>query len=130
MGISDSFCKNNKVSVKWGQLHFTHPSSNPLALESCKRRQDREHDSADAVTSDITTQVDEVGRNSPVRSLFDFVAVVEVFTQRVGLDVVLVQDVKVQRLGPPFHVGRAGRRRPAMHYRALARPVEAFCGYV
>ena len=20
MGISDSFCKNNKVSVKWGQL--------------------------------------------------------------------------------------------------------------
>jgi hypothetical protein len=26
-------------------------------------------------------------------------------------------------------VGRAGRRRPAMHYRALARPVEAFCSH-
>ena len=22
----DSFCKNNKVSVKWGQLHFTDPA--------------------------------------------------------------------------------------------------------
>ena len=41
-------------------LDLTNPSSNPLSLESCKRRQDRENDSADSVTRDITTKVNEV----------------------------------------------------------------------
>ena len=57
---------------------------------------------------------------------FDFLAVVEVSAQRVGLGVVLVQDVQVQRFGPPVMAGCAGRRGPTVHDRALAPSSCAF----
>src|SRR5690554_216272 len=51
--------------------------------------------------------------------LFDFFTVIEVFTQRIGFTVMLMQDVKVQRLRPPIHdiavFGGVG----TMHYRTL-----------
>jgi hypothetical protein len=47
--------------------------------------------------------------------LLDLFAVVEVRPQRIGLAVVLVQDVEVQGLGPPIHVRHAGRCSAAVH---------------
>ena len=49
----------------------------------------------------------------------DFFSVIEVRAQGVGLAVVLVKDVQVQRFGPPIHAGRAGGRVAAVHHRAL-----------
>ena len=51
---------------------------------------------------------------------FDLVAVVKARIHRVGFAVVLVQDVEVQRLGPPIHLGHSGRSHATMHHRALA----------
>ena len=56
----------------------------------------------------------------------DGVPIVKRRPHRVGLAVVLMQDVKVQRLGPPIHVGHLRRRGTAMHHRALARSTRAF----
>jgi hypothetical protein len=50
---------------------------------------------------------------------FDFLAVVEVLDDGVGLAVVLVQDVEVQRLGSPVHDFCAGGI-AAVHYRTFA----------
>jgi hypothetical protein len=47
--------------------------------------------------------------------LLEFLAIVEVLTQRVGLAVVLVQDVEVQGLGPPVQLGHVRRGRSAVH---------------
>ena len=47
--------------------------------------------------------------------LLEFLAIVEARAQRVGLRVVLVQDVQVQGLGPPVHVGHIGRGHTAVH---------------
>ena len=52
--------------------------------------------------------------------LLEFFAIVEVGAQRVGLGVVLVQDVEVQRLGPPVHVRTLSRRHAAVHDGAFA----------
>ena len=52
--------------------------------------------------------------------LFHFIAVVEGLPHRVGLAIVLVEDVKVERLGPPSHVGIACGGIAAVHHWALA----------
>ena len=57
---------------------------------------------------------------------FDFFTVVKAGAQRVGLGVVLVQDVQVEGVGPPVLAGRAGRRGPTVHDRALAPSSCAF----
>jgi hypothetical protein len=49
----------------------------------------------------------------------DFLAVVEA-GQRIGLAVVLVQDVEVEGFGPPVHLRHACRGDAAMHDGALA----------
>ena len=51
--------------------------------------------------------------------LLNFLAVVEARAHRVGLGIMLVQDVEVQRLRPPFHIGHAGLCRTAMHHRTF-----------
>ncbi len=51
--------------------------------------------------------------------LLQLLAIVEVGAQRVGLAVVLMEDVEVQRLGPPLDVRRADARVAAVHDRAL-----------
>jgi hypothetical protein len=53
----------------------------------------------------------------------DLFPIVEALSHRVGLGIVLVQDVEVQRLGPPLHVRHAGRRGAAVHHRAFAGSV-------
>ena len=50
--------------------------------------------------------------------LLDLLAVVEVLAHRVGLGVVLVQDVEVEGVGPPVHDRCAARRHCAVHHRA------------
>ncbi len=50
----------------------------------------------------------------------EFFAIVEVSPHRVGLGVVLVQDVEVQRLGPPVHARHGHRSYAAMHHGAPA----------
>ena len=50
-------------------------------------------------------------------------AIVEVGAKRVRLAVMLVQDVEVQRTGPPIGVRRRGRGMAAMHHRAFAGAV-------
>ena len=50
----------------------------------------------------------------------EFFTIVEVSPHRVGLGVVLVQDVEVQRLGPPVHARHGHRSYAAMHHGAPA----------
>ncbi len=54
--------------------------------------------------------------------LLDLFAVVEAL-ERVGLGVMLMQDVEVQRLWPPIHHGLAGRGLAAVNHRAFANVV-------
>ena len=51
---------------------------------------------------------------------FHFLAVVETQPHRVGFGVVLVQDVQVQRLGPPSLIGLTGGGVATVHDGALA----------
>src|SRR5690606_21361646 len=48
-----------------------------------------------------------------------FLAVIEA-GQRIGLAVVLVQDVEFEGVGPPLHVGLRNLRGASMHYRTFA----------
>ena len=51
--------------------------------------------------------------------LFDFFGVIEIFAERINLGVMLVQDVKIQRIGPPIgHRGAQGGL-TAMHDRTF-----------
>jgi hypothetical protein len=52
--------------------------------------------------------------------LLQFLAIVETRAQRIGLAVVLVQDVEVQGLRPPVHAGHVRRGHSAVHDGALA----------
>ena len=51
--------------------------------------------------------------------LLELLAVIEAGTHRVGLVILLMQDVQAQRLRPPVHVRHAGRGGAAMHDRTL-----------
>ncbi|MNY20377.1 hypothetical protein D3C86_1538520 [compost metagenome] len=52
--------------------------------------------------------------------LLDLFPIVEGLAQRVGLAVVLVEDVEVEGIRPPIHARVAGGRIGAVHHRALA----------
>ncbi len=51
--------------------------------------------------------------------LFEFFAVVEILAQRVGFDVVLMEDVEIQCIRPPIHDRGAQCGHTAMHDRAF-----------
>ncbi|MPM72206.1 hypothetical protein SDC9_119179 [bioreactor metagenome] len=65
----------------------------------------------------------EVGLQRLHVEFLEFFAVVEARTHRIGLGVVLVQDVQVQCVWPPGHHRVAACRIAAVHHRALARGV-------
>ncbi len=50
----------------------------------------------------------------------EFFGVVEIVAQRIGLAVVLMEDVQIQCVGPPGHIVVAGRGVTTMHDRAGA----------
>jgi hypothetical protein len=50
--------------------------------------------------------------------LLELLAVVEVLAHRIGLGVVLMQDVEVEGIRPPVHHRRAGVRIATVHHRA------------
>ena len=52
--------------------------------------------------------------------IFDFVSVVESRAHRIRFRIVLMQDVEVERLGPPIRDIHTRLRHAAMHYRAFA----------
>ena len=61
--------------------------------------------------------------------LLDLFAIVEAL-ERVGLGVMLVQDVEVQRVRPPVHHRGAGRGVRTMHHRAFAGGRHRLCVHV
>ena len=61
---------------------------------------------------------------------FDRLAVIKIMPQRIGLAVVLVQDVEVQGIRPPFHGLHAGRCSASVHDRTFSRRTCVFVFHV
>ena len=59
--------------------------------------------------------------------LLDLLAIVEVTAHRIGLGVVLMQDVEVERVRPPIHVRLVDEGHAPMHHRAFAGGRHAVC---